>query len=100
MPTIRFTRIEDNDEEVEFEVTGSVSPIVYGRFSGPPEDCYPTEGGEVLIESVYRNGSLMSDRDLADAWPFSDDETNVITDSLILLAEDDDYCGPEDGEDY
>jgi hypothetical protein len=38
-------------EEV-YEVEGLVSAYVHARISGPPEDCYPSEGGEVEIDSV------------------------------------------------
>jgi hypothetical protein len=33
--------------EIELEVSGTDVPFVRGRFSGPPERCYPSEGGEV-----------------------------------------------------
>jgi len=37
--------IEDVEHEVE--VSANVTPFDPGRFTGPPEDCYPPEGGEV-----------------------------------------------------
>lgn len=33
--------------ELEISVHGQVSACVPARISGPPEDCYPAEGGEV-----------------------------------------------------
>lgn len=39
-----------NDET--YRVTGSVSPYVPARTYGPPEDCYPEEGGEADVESI------------------------------------------------
>ena len=38
--------------DVEFEVEFSSTPYVPARISGPPENCYPAEGGEVEIESI------------------------------------------------
>ena len=38
--------------DVEFEVEFSSTPYVPARISGPPENCYPDEGGEVEIESI------------------------------------------------
>lgn len=32
------------------------TPVIPGRFSGPPEDCYPDEGGEFEFEVLDRNG--------------------------------------------
>jgi len=42
----------DNELEVTCDITGG-SP---GRYSGPPEDCYPAEDPDVEIESVTLNG--------------------------------------------
>lgn len=44
--TINIT-LEDDDRLVEFEVDGSVSPYCPAKISGPPESCYPAEGGEL-----------------------------------------------------
>ena len=38
--------------DVEFEVEFSSTPYVPAKISGPPENCYPAEGGEVEIESI------------------------------------------------
>lgn len=38
--------------EIEIEVEFSATPYDPGVCSGPPENCYPPEGGEVEIESV------------------------------------------------
>lgn len=38
--------------EIELELTGTVEPITHGRYSGPPERCFPDEGGDVEVETV------------------------------------------------
>lgn len=38
--------------EIELEVEGNVEPIVHGHYSGPPERCFPDEGGDVEVTSV------------------------------------------------
>lgn len=38
--------------DVEFEVEFNASPYVPAKISGPPENCYPAEGGEVELESI------------------------------------------------
>jgi len=46
--------IEANGDytEYEFEVEFSASKIVPAKIWGPPEHCYPAEGGEVEITSI------------------------------------------------
>jgi hypothetical protein len=49
-PTNTFTAViyvEREEEEIEVQVTGRVIPYDPGICSGPPEICYPPEGGEV-----------------------------------------------------
>ena len=65
----KFIRIEDN-VEVEYQITAEVCPIIPGNFSGPPDQCYENEGGEVEILSTRRNGYH------TDEWPFSESETD------------------------
>jgi len=46
--TVTLFRYDDETEtEDTLTVDCSVSRYIPGRFSGPPEDCYPAEGGEV-----------------------------------------------------
>jgi hypothetical protein len=42
-----YRPIPDSDEDLEIEVTveGSYVPFVPAKTYGPPEDCYPAEGG-------------------------------------------------------
>ena len=42
-----------DDPEMELLVEGNATPYDPGVTSGPPERCYPPEGGEVEIENVY-----------------------------------------------
>lgn len=39
-------------EEVEFEIYYDYEPYKAGRLSGPPEDCYPAEGGVFYITNL------------------------------------------------
>jgi len=52
---LTVVRTLNNEEaEVVVDLTADVSPVIPGRFSGPPESCYPAEGGEVenLVATV------------------------------------------------
>jgi len=42
------------DAEVEFE------PHVQGHYSGPPENCYPSEGGWATVNKLVLNGQDVS----------------------------------------
>ena len=41
---------------LEFEAEVDYLPITPGRFSGPPEHCYPDEGGEIEILTLTHEG--------------------------------------------
>ena len=65
MTTIQMTVTRDSTDEMgnidyswdgQVTVTGDVTPFRRGRYTGPPEDCYPNEGGEVDITSVTCDG--------------------------------------------
>lgn len=55
MYEIEYCVIRD-DAEVELTIQANVSPLVPGKLFGPPEKCYPDEGGEVEIESIMHQG--------------------------------------------
>lgn len=38
------------DADVDYE------PVIHGRYSGPPEDCYPDEGGTVEFNDLTVDG--------------------------------------------
>lgn len=46
----------DGDTETLYEIECDVTPYDPGYTSGPPEKCYPPEGGECEIVSVKLNG--------------------------------------------
>lgn len=45
-----------DDTETIYEIECDVTPYDPGRTYGPPEKCYPPEGGECEIVSVKLNG--------------------------------------------
>ena len=62
----------DDADPFVVELTFTISPYDPGVRSGPPEDCYPPEGGEVEILSVLRDGKEFelddSELELARIW--------------------------------
>ena len=53
--TIYVCRDIPGKGECEFELTvhGDVEPYVAGRLYGPPEKCYPAEGGYATLTGVF-----------------------------------------------
>ena len=47
---------EEDKGEVEYTISADVSPFVPGQLSGPPENCYPDEGGECEDIEVTLDG--------------------------------------------
>lgn len=50
-------RITDNLEEIVIDVEFTYHPGTPGRYSGPPEYCYPAEPGEIEIVSARVRGT-------------------------------------------
>jgi hypothetical protein len=54
---------------LKFEAEVDYTPLIPGRFSGPPERCYPDEGGECEITALTCDGKdalfLLASMDLA-----------------------------------
>lgn len=67
-------------EHKGMEITAHYTAGVQGRFSGPPEDCYPSEPAEVEIEEV-----CVSDWDEFAEWWGANGETPVFAPSLDTL---------------
>lgn len=57
MPSINYT-LERDEEEIDLVIDYEVSKYYPGRYSGPPEDCYPPEGGEITSFIVTHNDDL------------------------------------------
>ncbi len=43
------------DAEIAVTIEYTITPLIPARVSGPPEDCYPAEGGEVDNLKVTRD---------------------------------------------
>jgi len=82
---------------VPLDITADVEPIVPAKLYGPPEDCYPEEGGEVVItECTIANTDIYFDpddlyirtrrKDTADIYNCLE---NLICDRAIEEADDD-----------
>ena len=81
--TISFV-IERDGADLELEVEGQVSSIVPGKYTGPPENCYPDEGGDVDILSVKLNGVEYEDLNAV--------EVGLLEDLLYKTAEAHQRC--------
>lgn len=59
---------------LDVEYTGT--PFIPAKTDGPPEDCYPAEGGEALVVAVLLEGIEI--RELLNDWTI-----NNITEQLV-----------------
>lgn len=48
---------ESDEQTVEVTIRYDIEPYVPGRISGPPEDCYPPEGGGVTDLIAFKPGT-------------------------------------------
>lgn len=48
-----FYTLERGDEQIDLEIQYAVARFYPARISGPPEYCYPAEGGEVTELHAY-----------------------------------------------
>jgi len=81
------------DDGTELEIHGEVEPIRPGRFSGPPELCYPEEGGEVEVERVEVDGEDMTPEDAAKKYGVT---IEAMAEALAEAAERNDELAAED----
>lgn len=44
----------DDDDETEITVEYTRTPFIPAKLYGPPEDCYPAEGGETEIVGISK----------------------------------------------
>jgi hypothetical protein len=50
-----FNMLKEAEITVTFRVQYSKTPLTPAKISGPPEDCYPAEGGEIEWEFTDEN---------------------------------------------
>ena len=83
--------IDRNFQDVDLTIEFEFSPVIPAYVSGPPEDCYPAEGGECDIISVFASGSE------DDLWPILSPEARKYCQEQAeaYAAEYEPDCGPE-----
>jgi hypothetical protein len=59
--TIELPVEDDAGNETIYTIECSLTPYDPGKTSGPPEDCYPPEGGECEILKVSLDGREIKD---------------------------------------
>lgn len=55
MSTLAWT-VQRGGDEIDVEVLYTLEPYYPARIYGPPEDCYPAEGGDVEELAAYLDG--------------------------------------------
>ena len=95
MPTFsaNLTLTLDDDSEVELEVEGYIEPLTPARISGPPEDCYPAEGGFAEISRV-------TVVDTGDAFETTKEQDEALSEALYEAWEDYDNDEYDYDDDY
>jgi hypothetical protein len=95
MPTFsaNLTLTLDDDSEVELEVEGYIEPLTPARISGPPEDCYPEEGGFAEISRV-------TVVDTGDAFETTKEQDEALSEALYEAWEDYDNDEYDYDDDY
>lgn len=59
MYTTTFT-IERGDEQIDLEIDYDVAPYYPAQTYGPPENCYPAEGGEIEELTATLDGEVFA----------------------------------------
>jgi len=81
MRTTAYILIERENEEIELEIEGYYTPGTPGRKTGPPEDCYPDDPGEVEIDTIFF-------QDKPWGGTLTDKESHKALEALIASGED------------
>lgn len=72
----------ERDDGTEVTVEYTISDYDPGVCSGPPEDCYPPEGGEVEIVKVFNDaGTVEYTDDEGEKWSVWIAENHVFDDA-------------------
>jgi hypothetical protein len=86
--------IERGGDVIVLTIRGNVSRYIPAKTWGPPENCYPAEGGEAEIEEILLNGKPWDGE-------LTDKEREGAEEALQeKAANDDDYDGPNPDDDY
>ena len=87
--------IEIEGEEVVLEVEASVSKIIPAKLYGPPEDCYPAEGGEIEVQSVTcEDAPTVTTAQWLAVIEHVEGDFNSLDNAIL------DQCGGDDDRDY
>ena len=92
-----LTVYADDDVETEYDIEASWVPYDPGKISGPPENCYPPEGGYAEDVTVKFKGVEIKEIEWA-ARGIKQDDIDAALEEAV--AQDDrDYDGPDRRED-
>jgi len=50
--------------EIDVTIGGDYEPLIPGRFNGPPENCYPDEGGYAELSYIKIEGGKHSQKEI------------------------------------
>lgn len=90
--TVEWTRTDDTETEKEYRVIGRAEPYIPAHISGPPERCYPAEGGGIEIRRIV---DLATGRECAPS-EFAEDELAEMEAALARAADDTDEYDDHD----
>lgn len=79
--------VDGEDVELTLQVELEIEPFVRGRYSGPPENCFPDEGGSAEID-----GPILVQDENGEFVPWN----GTLTDSEVSKAEESGYTAWEE----